>query len=268
MQRLRAQGQTTVYLAVSAVLHEDPLSGAVGLVLVGPGTLSALDHHSVVVDMHETTVNEHVGADINVDSVRGGSATRGILRPDVLRRSVDVAAQVAYMVTPIDMIGPNGRVDKVYVLDGHILTVRHVCQPGTLGILVGTLRIPLAANPELLPVQQAIAVNRPRPADGKAVESVGVDERREELTRLTLETGGHQGVVDDALAASQDSSLTKMQMGALPEKERPRHKGSRRHDNDTTALCGTAVDDSLYLLRLQARPARHHAIVGQHILLA
>lgn len=56
-------------------------------------------------------------------------------------------------------------------------------------------------------------------------------------------------------------------MGALPEEQRSAEESSRRNYNDTATLLGTAVDDGLYFLGLHPRPASHHTIVCQHILL-
>jgi hypothetical protein len=56
------------------------------------------------------------------------------------------------MIALIYVISPEGRVDEVYILYGHILAIGDICESWALGILVGALGIPLAADPELLPV--------------------------------------------------------------------------------------------------------------------
>ena len=80
------------------------------------------------------------------------------------------------MVTLIDMISPEGRVDQMDILDSHIPGIRHVGQTRTLGILVGALAVPLTTNPELLPILQTIAIDSSPATDGKAIKTIGIDE--------------------------------------------------------------------------------------------
>ena len=187
VQRFRSKRQTAVYLAVTAVLNDNAFSGTVGLVLIGPGALATFDNNGIVVDMHEAAINEYVVANININGIARRCSSLGIFGPDIFRRRIDVTVKVAHMVTPVDMVRPYRRVDEVYILNGDVLTVRHIGQSGALGILVGTLRIPASTNPELLPVLQSVAINGTRSADGESIQPVGIDERREELARLPLE---------------------------------------------------------------------------------
>ena len=97
------------------------------------------------------------------------------------------------------MVGPERRIDKVNVLNGDVARVGHIGEARALGILVRTLRIPLTANPELLPIVQAVAVDGAPPANGEAVETVGIDEGGEILARLALDARHEYRIVGNAL---------------------------------------------------------------------
>ena len=101
--------------------------------------------------MHKAAVDDNISAGIDIDSIRRGSATLRILRPYILRRSKDVTVQIAHVVALIDVVGPERRIDKVHILNGHILTVGNIGQSGALCILIGALGVPRATYPELLP---------------------------------------------------------------------------------------------------------------------
>ena len=83
------------------------------------------------------------------------------------------------MVALVDMVSPEGRIDETDVLNSDIRTIRNIRQSRTLRILVGTLRIPLAANPEFLPIRQAVTVDGPRSRYRKAVQTVGIHQGTE-----------------------------------------------------------------------------------------
>ena len=91
-----------------AVLDDDALAGTVGRVLVGPGALAALHDYGIVVDVHEAAVYEYVGAGIDVNGVGRWCPSRGVWSEDVLRRCIDVAAQIAHMMALVDVVGPEG----------------------------------------------------------------------------------------------------------------------------------------------------------------
>ena len=152
------------------------------------------------------------------------------------------------------------------ILDGDMLTVGDIGQTGALGILVGALRVPLPANPELLPVVQAVAVDGSLATDGESVHAVGIDQCGEVFARLALNAGCHDGEVDDAVGAFQRGSLLQEQMRAGLEEQGTSHESSGGYHHHAPTLLGTAVDDGLNLSCLHLRTAGHHAIVGQHIL--
>ena len=66
MYALTAQGQTSVDEAVVAVLHDDPLRGAVLRLLVCPRAFAALNDHGIVIDADMTAMNEDIATDINI----------------------------------------------------------------------------------------------------------------------------------------------------------------------------------------------------------
>ena len=78
------------------------------------------------------------------------------------------------MVALVYVIRPEWRIHQPHVLHRHVLAVRNIRQARTLRILISTLRIPLATNPELLPIRQAVTINGTITRNGKAVQSVGV----------------------------------------------------------------------------------------------
>ena len=172
------------------------------------------------------------------------------------------------MTALIDVVGPEWRIDEVYILDGDILAVGDVGQTWPLSILVGTLRIPLPTNPELLPEMQAIAINRSFTADGEAIQSVCIDKGREVLARLTLNTGLENRIVHDAVRALQRSTLSNMQVRALLEEQGTGHERTLWNDDHAPTLTGCTVDNCLNLLGLQLAASYHDTVVGDDILAA
>ena len=71
------------------------------------------------------------------------------------------------MAALVYVIRPEWRIHQPHVLHRHVLAVRDIRQARTLRILVGTLRIPLATNPELLPIRQTVTVYRTLARNGK-----------------------------------------------------------------------------------------------------
>ena len=59
-----------MYLSVTTVLNQYALAGAIIRVFIGPGTLTTFQHHGIIVHMHETAVDEHIGTGIDVDGIR------------------------------------------------------------------------------------------------------------------------------------------------------------------------------------------------------
>ena len=89
----------------------------------------------------------------------------------------------------------------MHILNGNILRIRDVCQSRALGILVGALWVPFSANPELLPIVEAIAVDSSLSSNGEAVKTVSIDQSDKILTRLTLNAGGGDRKVADTVGA-------------------------------------------------------------------
>ena len=170
------------------------------------------------------------------------------------------------MVAPIDVVGPEGRVDEPHVLYGHVLRVRDIRQPGALGILVGALGVPLAPNPELLPVVLSVAVDGSLAADGESVHAIGIDERHKVFAGLPLDARLANLEVVNAVATLQHAALFHAQVSAGLEEEAPAIERALWHHDDSPTLVGGTVDDGLYLARLYVGGALAHAIAGEHIL--
>ena len=108
-------------------------------------------------------MHKHVVAEIDVDGIRTGSSTLRFCGEDILRGSIDIAPEVAYMVAMVDVVGPERTVDEAHVLHGDVLAVRYIGQTGPHGFQIGTLTIVLPTDPELFPVEMSVAVDGPRP---------------------------------------------------------------------------------------------------------
>ena len=214
--------------------------------------------------MHIAALDQHVGTDVNVDGVGRWCTALRVAGPHVLRRCKDIAVQVTHMVTLVDMVGPEGRIDQTDILNGDILRVGDVGQSRALGVLVRTLGVPLAANPELLPIGKSVAVDGAVAGDGKPVQSVGIHQRTEVSASLTLDTRLGIREVDDAVRALQLAD--DMQMRALPEEQGSRQVGAFGNDYHAAALLRTAVNDGLNALRLHDGGVLDHAIVRNDIL--
>lgn len=136
-----------------------------------------------------------------------------------------------------------------------------------MSVLVGTLWIPAASDPELLPVFQAVAVDGAAPGDGESVGMVGVDECREILACLAFYTCLADGVVYDTVAAAKGCSLAEVQVGAGFEEQCPGEECATGDDDDATALACCPVDDMLYRCRLYGGAVTGlHIVVGDDIL--
>lgn len=197
---LAAQSEASVYPAVVAVLDEYVIDGTVFWGLVSPRALSALDGDGIIVDAHVAVFHQDVMADVDVDGITAGClhATGG---------GEDGATQEADMVAAVDVVSPERTVLDMDILYGHIAGVADIDEAGTLCVLVGALAVPSAANPELLPVVVAIAVDGARTCDGEAVAFVGIDEGGEILAGFALDASLQHREVGDAVAALQFSTF-------------------------------------------------------------
>ena len=92
------------------------------------------------------------------------------------------------MVTAVDVIGPEGRIDQSHILYGDIFTIGDIGQTRTLCILVCTLGVPLPANPELLPIVLPVAVNSSLAGNSESIQAIRIDQCHEILACLALNT--------------------------------------------------------------------------------
>ena len=96
VDRLRAACQNTVTKAVVTVLNQNALIFTVFRKLFGIYTLASLKHHRIVVNVEIAILDQHVVTDIYVYSVRAWRSDREV-------RCQDIAIQIFYMVTLVDM---------------------------------------------------------------------------------------------------------------------------------------------------------------------
>ena len=257
MDALRPEGQAAVAEAVAAVLDQHPLGDAVFGQGVGPGALAALEHHRVVVDLKAAALDQHVGADVQVDGVGAGGLDRAAGRKDP-------AVQVPHMVAAVEVVGPEVGVLQLHPRHQHVGAVGEVNQPRALLVLVGAVGVPAAAQPESPPGAHPVAVDGARPADGKAVHPVGVDQRGEVGAALPLDAGGQQRVVGDVVAAPQHGPLAEVQVDPLLEEEGAGHVDAGRHHHHAAPLGSDAVDEGLQLGGVQP-PVVQRAVVGHPV---
>ena len=174
-----------MHAPITAVLNDDIVVGTVGGIPVSPSPFSAFQCHGIIIDVHITSPDEDIMTGVDVNRIR----TR-CLYP--LRRRKDRAVEKPTMVTPIDMVGPKRTVDEVNILNGNILAMGDVSQPGPLRILVRALPVPLATYPELFPIVLAIAIDRSLSCDRETIYAISVDQCGEIRAGLPLDTGFHE----------------------------------------------------------------------------
>ena len=111
------------------------------------------------------------------------------------------------MVATVDVVGPERTVLNMHILQGYVAGVADINETRTLCILVGTLSVPGATNPELLPVVITVSVDGTRTGDGEAITFVGIDECREVFAGFALDAGFYHREVGDAVASFQFSAF-------------------------------------------------------------
>ena len=217
-----------MYHSITAVLDEDILVWTILRSFVCPGAFPAFYGYGIVVDAHITTIHEHIVAYVDVNGV----ATR---RLHTFGGSVDMTVEEAHVVGTIEMVGPERTVLQTYILDGDILAVRYIYQARTLGVFISTLWIPLAADPELLPIMIAVAVDSAMTSDGETIEIVGIDKGSEVFAGLSLYACLKDGEVGDALASLQLSAVLDKQVGLGLEEQGSAEICSLWHHDNTAA---------------------------------
>ena len=238
-----------------AVLHENVHVGAVHGILVRPGTLASLEAHGVVVDGDAAAFHENGGAYVEVDSVgaRGLDGSDGREYPQV--DELDA-------VGLIGVAGPERRILKGRVSHYDIFAVGDVHETRTLLVLVGAFGIPLAAQAESPPVGAAVAVDGAGAAQGESVETVDIDQRGEVFAYLALDAGVDYREIIDRVAAEQDRTSRKVQVGALPEEESAALVYSFRDHYDSASVGRGLVDDALDEFGLDQVRVADRAVVG------
>jgi hypothetical protein len=188
-----------------AVLNEHALYRPIDSHRVSISSFTAFEHYGIIVDIHEAAIDQKVMTFVDIDGIRAR-------RLDILCRSIDVTTEETYMVTVVKMIVPERAIDLSYILNCDVAGVADIDEAGSLRLLVRTLRVPLSADPKLVPVVVAIAINSALARDGEAIDMVSIDECREILAGLALDTCLYNLEVGDAVRASENGAVLKMQM--------------------------------------------------------
>ena len=132
-------------------------------------------------------------------------------------RGEDGASQEADMVATIDVVGPERTVLDVDILYGHMARIADIYEAWTLCILVGTLAVPGATDPEFLPIVIAVTIDGSVACNGKTITLISIDEGREILAGFSLNTGFQDRKVGNAVTTFQFTTLFEIEMGFRTE---------------------------------------------------
>ena len=201
-----------MHLTIDAVLDDDVTAGTVIGVLVCPGALTAFQHDGIIVHMHITAMNEHITAHIQVDGIRAGPTATGINRGYILCRRINETTQITYILTTVEMIRPERRVDNLHILNRHILRIRDIDITRAHRLHIGALGIILTANPEFLPVFLSVAVDGTWPRNREAIDTIGIHQCCKIVECLTFHTGLHNLKVSNTVGALQFPTLLYQKM--------------------------------------------------------
>ncbi len=111
----------------------------------------------------------------------------------------------------------------------------------------------------------AVAVDCALPGNGEAVAPVGVDESREILAALALDTGVEHREVGYAVAPLQFSTFVYIQVRLGTEEQRAAEERSLRHDHHSAAVTRRPVNHRLYGGGLHQCAVLRHPIVGNDV---
>ncbi len=153
----------------------------------------------------------------------------------------------------------------MHILHRHVLAVGYINQSWALCILVGTLRVPLPTNPELIPVVVPIAVDSSLAGNGESIDVVGIYERREVFAGLSLDARLQDREVVYAVAALQFSALLNDEVSALLEEESSAEERTLRHHDGSTAVACCRVDNFLNGSGLHDSTVGTDPIIGNDI---
>ena len=87
-----------MHLTIRTVFYQYSLTGAISGVLVCPCALAALQYHSIVADVHIAALDQNIGTEVYINSIRRGGTTLRVANPHILSRRIDVTVQIAHMV--------------------------------------------------------------------------------------------------------------------------------------------------------------------------
>ena len=263
VESIAAKGHAGVGVAPeTALFHYDTVDRAGRRVTVNPSATPAFQANTIVAHVDIAASDEHVVAVVKVYAV----AARGT--GAALRGRFDVAVKITHTVAAVKVVCPEGAVDGFHILNRHIVGIGDIHKLRTQGFEVGTLPVPLPANPEFLPKTAGIAVNRTVPGNGETVVVVGIYECGKILHRKTFHVHVYERIVLDGIYAFQFAAVKEVQMCAGLEEKGTGEERTARDDHHTATLAGTAVNHFLKLFRLQSRGIVPYSVVGHYILAA
>ena len=120
---LAAAGQGAMAETVSTILDEDIIDTAVVGIFIGPGALTTLQCHGIVIDREVAVLDQHIVADIQIDGVGRGRLHGLVGRHD---RQIGQFEERALIVVG----APEGRIFHRDAIQTSIRAVRQIDQTG------------------------------------------------------------------------------------------------------------------------------------------
>ena len=187
-------GKTAITEAINAVLHNNSLIGAVFRCCIRPGSLAALQHNGIIINLQITVLYQHILADININGICTGCLHGCCGREDT-------AAQIFYLFTAVQMVCPEMGILQPQIRYQYIFTVGKIYQSGTLLVLIGTFRVPCSAQSECFPGTQSVSIYRTGTAHGKSIQTVRIYQCCKIGTGFSLNSGFQNRIICNIIAA-------------------------------------------------------------------
>ena len=164
------------------------------------------------------------------------------------------------------MCGPERRILQIYSLYLYVFTVAYINQAWALFVLVSAGAVPLAAQPKLLVILQAITVNGTLAGYCETIKSVCIYKGSEVCACFAFYACLAKRVVADEIRSHKHAAVLYVKMGALLEYQTSGHIYTLWHDNHATSVLCSLVYESLYF-RCMHTAVREYTVIGKFILL-
>ena len=112
-----------------------------------------------------------------------------------LRGGDDKAVEVFHAVASVGVVCPVAAVYQSYVLYRHIIAIAYIYKLRAQGFKIGTLAIPLAAQPEFIPKAAGITIDCAMSGDGETVCTISVHQCCKIVDRQAFHVHWHQRIV-------------------------------------------------------------------------